>query len=172
MMRYIHIVIDADKHEVRAEAVDGNRFSVAYCKLTEADRSFECFITPGIPKITRGDTYAEIEMNGDKAFITVGDDIRGYRQPTGRFLDLVQLINPVEEPSIRIGFDAKLLAEALQSVKDYESTHNMARLYMYNPAAPILIRSNEKDVAGVLPLRIAVEKWEKDKEMMKERNAE
>lgn len=61
MMRYIHIVVDAEKMEVRAEAVDGHRFSVAYCKLADGKESFECFITQEIPKITRCDEYVEIE---------------------------------------------------------------------------------------------------------------
>ncbi len=165
MMRFIHIVVDADKQEVRAEAVDGNRFSVAYCKAREADESFDCFITPEIPKITKYDMYAEIELNGDKAFVTVGDSIRGYRQPDGTFFNLQQIINPAGEPAIKVGFDTKLLAEALQSVKDNGSTHNSARLYFYNSKAPVIIRSNEKDVAGVLPLCIRADEWDKDGEV-------
>lgn len=169
IMRYIHIVVDAEKREVRAEAVDGHRFSVAYCELTDGKESFECFITQDIPKITRCDEYVEIETDGDKAFITVGDNIRGYRQPKKPFFDILQMIETTEdkEPAIKIAFNSKLLAEALQSVKDVGNKYNTARLYLYNPAAPVLIRSNEKDVAGVLPIHISVEKWEKDEEMMK-----
>ena len=169
MMRYIHIVVDAEKREVRAEAVDGHRFSVAYCKLADGKESFECFITQEIPKITRYDEYVEIETDGDKAFITVGDNIRGYRQPKKPFFDILQMIETTEdkEPAIKIAFNSKLLAEALQSVKDVGDKYNTARLYLYNPATPVLIRSNEKDVAGVLPIHISVEKWEKDEEMMK-----
>lgn len=162
MMRYIHIVVNADEQEVRAEAVDGHRFSVAYCRLKDGNESFECFITPDIPKITKSDMYAEIEINEDKAFVTVGDSIRGYRQPEGEFYDLSSMTKTDKEPAIQIGFDTKLLAEALQSVKDKKSTHNVARLYFYNPAAPVLIRSNEKDIAGVLPVRISSEEWEGD----------
>lgn len=167
MMRYIHIVVDAEKREVRAEAVDGHRFSVAYGKLVETDESFECFITQEIPKITRCDEYVEIETDGDKAFITVGDNIRGYRQPKKPFFDILQMIETTEdkEPAIKIAFNSKLLAEALQSVKDVGDKYNTARLYLYNPAAPVLIRSNEKDVAGVMPIHIPAKKWEKDEEM-------
>lgn len=159
MMRFIHIVVDAEKQEVRAEAVDGHRFSVAYGKLVEADETFECFITPEIPKITRYDEYAEIETDGDKAFVTVGDRIRGWRQPKRPFFDILQMIKTTEdeEPAIKITFNSKLLAEALQSVKDADDRYNTASLYLYNPAAPVLIRSNEKDVAGVMPMHIAAE---------------
>lgn len=169
MMRFIHIVVDAEKQEVRAEAVDGHRFSVAYGKLVEADESFECFITPEIPKITRYDEYVEIETDGDKAFVTVGDSIRGYRQLKKPFFDILQMVETTEdkEPAIKVAFNSKLLAEALQSVKDASDKYNTARLYLYNSKAPVLIRSNEKDVAGVLPINITAEKWERDAEMMK-----
>ena len=135
---------------------------MAYCQLKGGNEFFECFITPDIPKITKVDLFAEIEINGDKAFVTVGDSIRGYRQPEGEFYDLSSMTKPDKEPAIQIGFNAKSLAEALQSVKDKKSTHNVARLYFYNPAAPVLIRSNEKDIAGVLPVRISSEKLEGD----------
>lgn len=165
MMNYIHIVVDAEKREVRAEALDGHRFSVAYCKLKQGEESFECFITPEIPKVTKHDMYAEIELDGDKAFVTVGDCIRGYRQPQGKFYDLQQIIKPENDPVVKVGFNAKLLAEALQSVKDHESTRNAARLYIYSDSkAPVLIRSNEKDIAGVLPMNIDGRKWERDSE--------
>lgn len=169
IMRFIHIVVDVEKQEVRAEAVDGHRFSVAYGKLVEADETFECFITPDIPKITRYDEYAEIETDGDKAFVTVGDSIRWYRQPKRPFFDILQMIKTTEdeEPAIKIAFNSKLLAEALQSVKDADDRYNTARLYLYNPAAPVLIRSNEKDVAGVMPMHITAETREKDAELMK-----
>lgn len=57
-------------------------------------------------------------MKGDKTFVTVGDNIRGYRQLQGKFCDLRQAIKPAGEPVIKIGFNAKLLEEASQSVKD------------------------------------------------------
>lgn len=164
MMRYIHIVVDAEKREVKAEAVDGHRFSIAYCKLTQGEESFECFITPDIPRVTKYDISAEIELVGDKAFVTVGDSIRGYRQPKGSFLDLRKIIKPVDVASVKIGFNVKLLAEALQSVKDHESTYNAARIYIYDDKQPMIIRSNEKDIAGVLPTHIDGRKWQMDLE--------
>lgn len=164
MTRYIHIVVDAEKREVRAEAVDGHRFSVAYCKLTQGEESFECFITPDIPRVTKYDISAEIELDGDRAFVTVGDSIRGYRQPKGTFCNLRQIIKPVDDATLKIGFNAKLLAEALQSVKDHESTYNAARIYVYDDKQPMIIRSNEKDIAGVLPLHIDSRKWQMDLE--------
>ena len=165
MMRHIHIIVDAEMQEVRAEALDGHRFSVAHCKLLNGDESFECFITPEIPKVTKYDITAEIELDGDKVFVTVGDSIRGYRQPQGKFYDMQQIIKPTAEPAIKVGFNAKLLAEALQSAKDHESTYNAVRVYVYNDKAPILVRSNEKDVVGVLPLHINGCKWERDAEV-------
>lgn len=164
MMRYIHIVVDAEKREVRAEAVDEYRFSVAYRNLVQGEESFECFITPDIPKVTKHDISAEIELDGDRAFITVGDSIRGYRQPKSTFYDLRQFIKPVDDATVKIGFDAKLLAEALQSVKDHTSTHNAARIYIYDDKQPMIIRSNEKDIAGVLPMHITDSKWTSDLE--------
>ncbi|MDD7637666.1 MAG: hypothetical protein PUJ55_12120 [Clostridiales bacterium] len=41
-------------------------------------------------------------MKGDKTFVTVGDNIRGYRQLQGMFYDLRQAIKPAGEPVIKI----------------------------------------------------------------------
>lgn len=166
LMNYIHIIVDAEKQEVRAEALDGHKFSLAHCKLKQGEKSFECFITPEIPKVNKYDSDAEIELIDNKAFVTVGDSIRGYKQPEGKFYDFQQIIKPVDETVLKRGFDSKLLAEALQSVKDSESARNAARLYLFgDERAPVLIRSNEKDVVGVLPMHIDGRKWESDKEL-------
>ncbi|MBO5025964.1 MAG: hypothetical protein J6C86_07475 [Bacteroidaceae bacterium] len=160
LMKYIHIVVDAKSQEVLFEALDGHRFSRAYTKLLQADESFECFIGTNIPKIERHDISAEIECDGDRVLVTVGDGIMGYRQPEGKFFDLEKIANPETEPVVKLGVNGKLMAEALNSVKDLTTTCNLSRLYIYGPKDPVFIRSNEKDVAGVLPLNVNWDRYE------------
>ena len=169
IMTYIHLIVDACSNSIRAEAVDGHRFSVAYGNLLDTDGdSFECFLQPDImPRITKRDrNEIKIEMVGNKLLLSVKDQIVGYVQPDGQFFDLDKLINVEIEPTFRIGFNASLLAESLKSVLS-SSRNNQARLYFYGESSLVLIRSNERDVAGVLPLRISEDTWRKDVEFSK-----
>lgn len=118
-MCYINLEIDADKREIKATALDGHRVSVEYAELVEVDESFKCYIMPNIPKISKNDLYAEIELVNGKAYVTVGESITGYVQPAGiKVYDVDKFITDTENetPKAYVGVDVQLLKEALESV--------------------------------------------------------
>lgn len=155
IMQYIHIVVTED--EVRFEALDGHRFSVEYASVVSVDKPFECFIRPEIPKISKYDEYAEIELESGAAYITVSDRIIGYKQPAEKAYDLQKLVDEYSKKEIKakIGVNSRLLADALNSITDQKTTNNLAKIEICNPSEPIIIRSNEKDIKVVLPVKIA-----------------
>lgn len=157
LMQYIHIVVDAEKQEIKAEALDGHRFSIEHAELTECDESFDCFIKPAIPKITKFNYYAEIELVNGKAYVTVGDSIIGYKQPEGKYFELSKIIADTEkvEPKAKIAVQSKLLADALTSITVPKDYRNTAKIEIREPQQVIIIRSGENDIKGVLPIRVA-----------------
>lgn len=118
LMCYIYLEVDAEKMEMKATALDGHRVSVEYATVVEVDESFQCYIKPNIPKISKHDLYAELELIDKKAYLTVGEDITGYVQPEGKYYDSKEFINNVEKTSVKasVGVNVQLFKEALESV--------------------------------------------------------
>ena len=84
LMRWTYLEIDAKEKVIRATALEGHRISIEYAELVEADESFTCYIRPTIPKITKRDNYAELEVSNSRLYVQVGESIMGYVQPEGQ----------------------------------------------------------------------------------------
>lgn len=141
-MEYIYLEIDADTKVLKATALDGHKISIEYTKLIEVDESFKCFIKPNIPKITKDDIDAELELVGNRLLVTVGENITGYVQPNITYFMVGELLekNKPEDIVTSIYFNPKLLIEALQSVK-VDGLNDHVRLDIpKDPSHPVLIR--------------------------------
>lgn len=161
-MEYIYLEIDAEAKVLKATALDGHKISIEYAKLIEADESFKCFIKPNIPKITKDDIAAELELVGNRLLVTVGDNITGYVQPDIQYFKVGELLekNKPEDIVTSIYFNPKLLIEALQSVK-VDKFSDCVRLDIpKNPNHHVIIRPVTNEVVVeknntkvVLPIR-------------------
>jgi len=158
LMCYIYLEVDAEKMEIKATALDGHRVSVEHAGVVEVDESFKCYIKPNIPKITKHDLYAELELLDKKAYLTVGEDITGYVQPGSIYYDAKKFINDVEKEPIKasVGVNVQLFKEALESVAK-ESRY--VKIEVREPNQPISIIPTEKSLSAnckyVLPVNIA-----------------
>ncbi len=156
MMKYIHLVLDAENKEIKAEATDGWRFSIEYAELFEIDESFECFIRPNIPSLKKIE-YVELELKENTLYVTAGDNIQGYKQPKGIFYDLRKCLSESvkTEPIQTIGVNPKLLIDALNAGCDTSKySRGVAKIEIRTPKDMILIRSGEKNIKVVLPINI------------------
>lgn len=159
MMSYILLEVNAEAGEIKATALDGHRVSVETAQIKEADESFRCFIRPNIPKITKHDSYVELELNDNKCFVTVSENITGFKQPKGEFFDVKKIISDVEskEAKASIFVDASLLKEALNSVKTIENIKGYVKIEIRDKHEPIVIRygkkANRNNLKLVLPVK-------------------
>lgn len=159
LMNHICLEVDITKGTIRATALDGHRVSVEYAKIVEGNESFTCYIKPNVPKISKKDIYAEIEVVGEKAYVTVGESITGYIQPQGTLLHSIKtLFEDLEKvsPIASIGVDAILLKEALESVDKQDKAY--VKIDIRQPHQPIVItptrQSKRDNVKIVLPVRL------------------
>lgn len=161
-MDWIYLQIDAEKKSIKATALDGYRLSIEYANLIDAEGSFTCYVKPNIPKITRTDTFAELELVNKKLYVTVGDSITGYIQPEGEYYKTDDLISDIEKqaPIRTIGVNAKFLKEAMESISATNSENrNIARIDIRNPVDPIVIRSGggkgvKENLKIILPIKL------------------
>ena len=159
LMSWIYMEIDAKEMTIKATALDGRRVSTESAGLTEADESFVCFIRPEIPKVSRYDAYAELEVNENRLFVRVGESIAGYVQPEGTFYDVSKVLEPLREKEKMavIGMNAKYLKGAMESISAYGGS-KMCKIEVYGPLQPIVIRPVRKgereNVKIVLPIDI------------------
>lgn len=119
-MSYIRLEVDTEKNIIKASALDGHRVSVEYAPIKQADCSFKCFVKANIPKITKKDRAVDLELVGNKCYVTVNEYITGFKQPECEWFDTDKYIKdtlskPVKES---ICVNPKLLKEALDSVGD------------------------------------------------------
>jgi len=149
-LQYIHLAVDKDKETVTATALDGRRVSIEKAALIDCDESFECYIKPSLLQV-KDDNHATIERVNDKAYITIGGNITGYHQPDGEFYQVDNLLKDIEVVQT-IGVSAKLLKEALESVK--ATGVPVAIDIPKDPGKPIVIR-HKGNKKIVLPARIA-----------------
>lgn len=120
---WIYLQIDAESKAIRATALDGHKISIEFAAVSEADESFSCYIKPNIPKITRHDSYVDIEVSNNRLYVQVGESIMGYVQPEGEYYGTEKMINDLlsTPKALTIGVDATLLKEALASIRDRKS---------------------------------------------------
>lgn len=160
MMNYIFLEINAETMEMTAKAVDGHRVSKEKTRLKEADCSFTCFIKPNIPKITRYDLDATVELINGKCFVQVSESIVGYVQPEGEYINLEKIINETEQKEVKahVFVDANLLKEALASVEVKGNTRQYVKLEIRDKNDPVIVRYGlghlKDNVKLVLPVRV------------------
>lgn len=158
------IYLEVEENVIKATALDGHRVSIEYAFVKELDEPFKCFIKPEIPKITKRDRDVELTLSDKKVYITVGDNIRGYKQPEGEFFNVKSILDDLKakEPLITVGADAKLLKEAFDSVKVTGTAKQVVRIDIHGKKEPIVIRRENIGMDGVakeniklvLPMRL------------------
>lgn len=160
LMQWIYLEIDAKEKLIRATALEGHRISVEYAKLEYADTSFNCYIRPAIPKITKYDNYAELEVAKNRLYVQVGESIIGYVQPEGEYYPVDKMLKEYQEKEkmITVGVNAKYLKDAMDSIHVYDSDRKIAKIDIYDPKSPVIIRSGRKgereNLKVVLPVNI------------------
>ena len=158
LMSYIYLDVDAEKKTIRAEAVDGHRLSIEHSPVLEADSSFKCYVRANIPKITARDRTVELELIGNRCYVTVGENITGFVQPEGKWFDLDKVINDAEEKPVTAStyVDPKLLKEALDSIGEGAYKKGV-KLEIRGKRDPIIIRPQlehlKDNVKVVLPIK-------------------
>ena len=145
------IYLEIEENTIKATALDGHRVSIEYAIVKDLDEPFKCFIKPEIPKITKRDIDVELTLSDKKAYITVGENIRGYKQPEGEFFNVKSLVDDLKakEPLITIGADAKLLKDAFDSVKVNGAAKPYVRIDIHGKKEPIVIRRENIGMEGV-----------------------
>lgn len=158
LMSWIYLEVDAEEKTIKATALDAHRVSIEYAELLSADTSFNCYIRPTIPKITRQDNFAELELQNERLYVQVGESIMGYVQPEGQFYKVNDLINEIhaKQKMAVIGINPKFLKEAMGSISMTDSPK--AIIDIYDPITPIVIRSGKRgkmeNLKIVLPMKI------------------
>lgn len=158
MMSYILLEVNAEAKEIKATALDGHRVSIETVSIKEADESFKCFIRPNIPKITKNDHFAELELKDNRCFVTVSESIVGYIQPEGKFYDVKKIVTDTEktDATASVLVNASLLKEALNSVKIEGNSDNYVKIEIREKHMPIVIRygkrPNRNNTKLVLPV--------------------
>lgn len=156
LMTYIYLQVNAETKEIKATAVDGHRISVEYTTAREVDESFNCYIKPVIPKIAKNDRLVELELVDKKAYITVNDNIMGYKQPEGEYYKIDKMIQDIEakEPTASIWVDPTLLKQALESAS--YGYREAVKIEIRDKKDPVLIKRNrgKKDIKLILPVNV------------------
>ena len=156
LMTYIYLQVNAETKEVKATAVDGHKISVEYTTAIKVDESFNCYIKPVIPKIVKKDRCVELELVDKKAYITVNDNIMGYKQPEGEFFKIDKMIQDLEakQPTASIWVDPTLLKQALESA--IYGYNQPVKIEIRDKKEPILIKRKRgwKDIKLVLPVNV------------------
>lgn len=152
-MQYIHLRFQ--NGEVRASALDGHRVSVEYA--TYIGDNFTCYVKSNIPR-TVGVKNILVELLDNKVLIIADDDLIGYKQPEGDFYDIDKLIQDnTSKPKIGvIGANSQYLVDALSAIKGKILKDKCAKLEIRGEKDPIIIRSGEKNIKLILPMRINV----------------
>ncbi len=152
-MQYIHLRFKDG--EVRAAALDGHRVSVEYASYI--GDNFECYVKTIIPAL-KGVMDVTVELIGDRALVIAADDIIGCKQPDGAYYPVDKIINQeLEKENIGvIGVNPTYLIDALKSISGITKKDNTARLEIRSKQEPIIIRSGEKNIKMILPVRINI----------------
>lgn len=158
-MKYIKIDIDSKNQEIRFEALDGHRIGIEYLKC-EADENFTVYITPFTPWKSM-DRFAEIELKDQKVYITMGNQIIGFKQPDIEWFDTASMLKELQEQEIKskIGVDPSLLAESIKYFSVI-SRSPVVKMEIREPNQAIIIKNamEPRNMRLVLPTRIS--NWE------------
>lgn len=149
---FIRLEFHADTNEVVAVAVDGFRLSVEHA-LAEVEEDFFIYVKSNIKLPANSNVL--FELINDEAIIRCNGFIFGYKQPEGEFMDWQKVI-PASDVQFKIAFNGDYLLSALQAAKSSvgSSFKTPVVLEFRTPLEPIILRTNEKDVKMVLPVRI------------------
>lgn len=149
---FIRLEFHAETDEVVAVAVDGFRLSVEHA-VANIEEDFFIYVQSNIKLPCN--SVAEFELVDDEAFIRCNGFIFGYKQPKGEFIDWEKVI-PTSDVQYKIGFNGDYLLSALQAAKAScgKSFKTCVVLEFRTPLDPIVLRTNEKDVKIVLPVRL------------------
>lgn len=155
LMQYIHFEVNWKEKEVKFEALDGHRVAVEYL-YCEADEDFKGYIKPVSIGKTRDD-YCELELESDKAFLTV-DDIRyRFSQPEGSWYDTTKFFNDFQqkEPQI-VGINTELLISALSYQGLNNSGRTCAQLELRGEKEAVIVRNvtDKRNIRAVLPVTL------------------
>lgn len=150
-MQYIHLCFE--NGEVRAAALDGQRASVEYAKY-KGD-NFTCYVKTTMPKL-KGINEVAVELVGDRALVIAGEDIIGCKQPEGEFYPVDKIIaDELEKENLGVvGVNPTFLIDALKSISGITTKDKIAKIEIRSKTEPIIIRSGEKNVKLILPMRI------------------
>lgn len=150
-MQYIHLRFE--NGEVRAAALDGHRASVEYASYR--GDNFKCYVKTTIPQL-KGVNSVVVELTGDRALVIADDDIIGCKQPEGEFYPVDNLIaEELEKENIGVvGVNPTYLIDALKSICGITTKDKMAKIEIRSKTEPLIIRSGEKNVKLILPMRI------------------
>ncbi|WMC91242.1 hypothetical protein [Kineothrix sp. MB12-C1] len=159
LMQYIHVVVDAEAMEIRAEALDGHRISIEYGKLMEADESFQCYISPKIPIIAKNSDNAELELVEGKLLIRIGEFIVGCVQPEGEYYKVGELLEDMQKdaPIRTIGLNAAYLEDVMKAAKNtVVNWRSIVEIDIRNPDKPVIIRTGRRkekqNIKVILPM--------------------
>lgn len=140
-----------------AVSVDGYRMHIERAACYDLDESFTAYIKPSMKKFPRK-MYVEIERQDEKLFISCGEDIAGYRQPDGEFLDWQKTYGDImeKEPILRMGFNSEYMYDALSSLKSCTSDflRQPIILEVRDPLQPAILRTGDSGERVVLPVRL------------------
>ena len=149
---FIRLEFHAETDEVVAVAVDGYRLSAEHA-VANSEEDFFIYVKGNIK--LPGNSVVEFELVDDEAIIRCNGFIFGYKQPQGEFLDWKNVI-PTSDVQYKIAFNGDYLLSALQAAKASvgSSFKTHVVLEFRTPIEPIILRTNEKDVKMVLPVKM------------------
>lgn len=140
-----------------AVGVDGYRMNIQRAACYDLDEDFTAYIKPTMKKFPRN-MFVNIELLDKKLILSCGDDIVGFKQPDGEFLEWKKTYDDIakSEPVLRMGFNAKYMYEAIASLK--ATTPDFYRepviLEAFSPLQPAILRSKSSGERIVLPVRL------------------
>lgn len=146
LMQYIKI--EVRECTITAIALDGHRITKETLECS-SDCDFSCFIKPILP-VLKNIEVCTIELIGDYAYITAGENRVGFKQPEGEYYDTDKYFKKEAYETFAICFDTKLLKEALDSLPC-----DKAILRFSNRKAPVYIHTAGKEIIServVLPV--------------------
>lgn len=143
LMEYIYLEINAEKHMIRATALDGKRVSVEYARIKEADQSFRCYLKPMIPKITKRTDYVTLKLTNNRLLVEADGCITGFVQPEGKYYPVQKLIETeLEKETIStIGLNVQYLKDALASANTGIDTRKVIELDVKSPKDAVIIKT-------------------------------
>jgi len=153
--QYIRIDFCKETQNATAVAIDGYRLAVENATCT-VDEDFTVYIKAVLPKATRGG-YVAVKLNDNICYLSSGENLTGFRQPGGDFLDYQKTISDItEKPAVyRIGFNGDYLLQALQAAKiSCGGFKTPVVLEFREPQIPIVLRTHKDDIKIVLPVRL------------------